>query len=1204
MKTSYSESNSLKSLTQALVLGVGLSAGSAFGQSIIEVGGAATIGDTALTAVGLPATGDTFNAAGDAGNVISGLISTTATVITTGNVSLSFDHRYFMESGWDGGAVFVSINGGAFTYLPAIAFSAEGYVGDTTANAGSAWITNGEDVFYGKSTGYDTPVFVTSVADLGPLTAGDTIAVEFRGAWDGFFNEAGTDWEISTVTLTDAGAADILDVDFVADGVSGFTVMDTGPINNPWTYLTPTHAFEIDGDLLTADRYTPSAPGGIIDIDGANFSVSLLAGTLDIGDSFTLFDLSGGATLTGTPGSLSLPGGTWDTSLFDTTGVITVLDPASPLIYEPFADLDSTLSGNTPGLGLTGTWGAESFVADGSLIYGGLAYSGGRVVTNPGDQFQQNGISPGTTLSDAGLLDDGATLWFSCLIVKSAKVSSSNDRRVYVSLGTGNPDGFDRIGGNSGSGFTVAVNKISNTGVQARLWNDGSDGAGGAAGGVNDLSVADGDTFLAVGKITWGAFGTPGSDVFELYLPDEDLVLGPVVSTISADFDQNGLGVGGAAANAFDTIGIGAGRPQNLVPEVDEIRFGATYGDVTPLDLSAPELVSTSPADEAPDGLLTQQIATFNEPVFVGVGDIRIVNDTDVVTTTIPVGDPQIVVSGRTLTITPTVPLLGNKAYHIEIDAGAVTNYNLLDYAGILNATDWNFIADGTDPTLASITDSVSPLPNLTNTTVTYTVTFDEAMIAGTVDTSDFANGGSAGITVDSVTATVDPAVYEVVVTTLTAGDLTLEIVASAVITDLSGNALDTTVALPDDTTITVNDPAPTAASLANDFQGTIASEQHPTFPNEARYFHVSVNAANPGTGSYAATIVGTNTPAGSFVRNYTGLVEAYAFGSGANSNLTIGMTGGPSPSIISFTTEDDGFDGFAQAQAKVWDATDPGALLATDGPGTGDTDLPYIAAADKNSGMWRSLGGAVGTVDISSLASGSIHIYYGAFSSTPTVKVTLKDTDNVAADIVLSDVHSIAGGGNGDAADRSEYYLAEIDFVTDGFYDEIEFEWLANGTDYTGNGRGLGVVVTGPDIVATNDFVDWIATFPGVGGDTGFDDDADADGNANGLENFFGTDPSVFSAGLSIEGVNTGAGTFTFSHPQNPTPADDVSAPAYTWSTDLATFTADGAANAGTTVTFVATPDTPVVGTTTVVATVTGTAIDKLFVRVGVTNP
>jgi hypothetical protein len=722
---------------------------------------------------------------------------------------------------------------------------------------------------------------------------------------------------------------------------------------------------------------------------------------------------------------------------------------------------------------------------------------------------------------------DGATLWFSALIVNNTS-SLTADEQTYVSLGTGNADGFDRIGGNTGSGFTVAVSKNAEGAVTAQGWNDGSDGAGGAFRGAN-VAVTKGATFLAVGKITWGPFGTAGSDVFELYLPGPDLVLGSPVSTVAGNFDQLGTA---DPANAFDTISFAGRIPLAGVPEVDEIRFGATYADVTPRDVTAPVVVSTNPVDDSPSGQSNQQVVTFNEPVFVGTGNIRIVNDTDSVTTTIPVGDSQVVVSGRTLTITPTTPLLGGKAYHIEIDAGAVKNGNNLNFAGISTATEWNFIADGGAPTVASITDNVSPLPLLVGTSVTYTVTFDEAIKATTIETSDFANAsvGGASVTIDSVSPTANPAVFQVKVTANSVGNLTLAIVDGAVITDLSGNPLDTTPAIPDDTTIAVNAPATTAAILANAFQATIASEQHPTYAGEARYFHVSVNPANAGTGSYAATITGTpdNTPAPVFVRNYTGPVLSYKFAGGAENTvgtMGVGMSGGDE-SLITHTTVDPSYDGFGQQQAKVWDATDPGADLATGGA------TPNTAVADKNAGLFRSLGGAVGTVNISGLASGSVHIYYGSFSATPSVRVTMRDLDNVAADIVLPNVHSIAGGGNGDAANRTEYYLAEIDFVTDGFYDVIEYEWLANGVDYTGNGRGIGTVLTGPDEL--DDYSTWAAIFaPADLSDPTAD--LDGDGWTNDQERLFGLDPT---SGASVNPISVpldaAAGTFSFTR-RNP---------------------------------------------------------------------
>ena len=44
---------------------------------------------------------------------------------------------------------------------------------------------------------------------------------------------------IGTVKLTDSAAADFLDVDFTADGPSGFTVASSGSLPGPGTYLSP-----------------------------------------------------------------------------------------------------------------------------------------------------------------------------------------------------------------------------------------------------------------------------------------------------------------------------------------------------------------------------------------------------------------------------------------------------------------------------------------------------------------------------------------------------------------------------------------------------------------------------------------------------------------------------------------------------------------------------------------------------------------------------------------------------------------------------------------------------------------------------------------------------------------------------------------------------------------------------------------------------
>ncbi|MCX6876373.1 MAG: Ig-like domain-containing protein [Verrucomicrobia bacterium] len=132
--------------------------------------------------------------------------------------------------------------------------------------------------------------------------------------------------------------------------------------------------------------------------------------------------------------------------------------------------------------------------------------------------------------------------------------------------------------------------------------------------------------------------------------------------------------------------------------------------------------------------------------------------------------------------------------------------------------------------------------------------------------------------------------------------------------------------------------------------------------------------------------------------------------------------------------------------------------------------------------------------------------------------------------------------------------------------------------------------------------FASWITGKSGVGGQTAVSDDPDGDGNDNGVENFFGTEPGVFSAGVVVGTVNPGTGTFTFTHPQGAL-ASDLTV-GYRWSTDLVTFHNDGASTGGTTVTFSTVPDPVEAGTpTTVTATVTGTPVQKLFLRVEVTQ-
>jgi hypothetical protein len=54
----------------------------------------------------------------------------------------------------------------------------------------------------GDSAGYGTPSYITSIASLGSFTAGDTIKVQFYGAWDEATTGSNPNWVVDNVTVS------------------------------------------------------------------------------------------------------------------------------------------------------------------------------------------------------------------------------------------------------------------------------------------------------------------------------------------------------------------------------------------------------------------------------------------------------------------------------------------------------------------------------------------------------------------------------------------------------------------------------------------------------------------------------------------------------------------------------------------------------------------------------------------------------------------------------------------------------------------------------------------------------------------------------------------------------------------------------------------------------------------------------------------
>ena len=110
-------------------------------------------------------------------------------------------------------------------------------------------------------------------------------------------------------------------------------------------------------------------------------------------------------------------------------------------------------------------------------------------------------------------------------------------------------------------------------------------------------------------------------------------------------------------------------------------------------DTTPPVISATSPTDDAAGVALgSNLVATFNENVQKGTGNItlRLAAD-DSVVETIDVTSGQVNDSGADVTIDPTSDLVDDTAYYVQFDAGAIEDTSGNDFAGISDATTWNF---------------------------------------------------------------------------------------------------------------------------------------------------------------------------------------------------------------------------------------------------------------------------------------------------------------------------------------------------------------------------------------------------------------------------------------------------------------------------------------------------------------------------------
>ena len=236
-------------------------------------------------------------------------------------------------------------------------------------------------------------------------------------------------------------------------------------------------------------------------------------------------------------------------------------------------------------------------------------------------------------------------------------------------------------------------------------------------------------------------------------------------------------------------------------------------------DEIAPTLTSSSPADNSTNILAgANLVLTFSEAMKAGSGNIVISNGSDI--RTISIADKtQITMTDKTVTINPTTDFVSETTYNVLMATGVLKDVAGNSFAGITNATAWNFtIVDSITPALVSTataetsgngndavigsgetpsvytppTDTTPPTVTLASSvdavkmaeTATITASFSEAVTGFTVD--DFVSVAGAF----SHFVTTDSSHYSALFTptpSSTATDSAITIAANSY-TDTAGN--------------------------------------------------------------------------------------------------------------------------------------------------------------------------------------------------------------------------------------------------------------------------------------------------------------------------------------------------------------------------------------------------------------------------------
>ena len=143
---------------------------------------------------------------------------------------------------------------------------------------------------------------------------------------------------------------------------------------------------------------------------------------------------------------------------------------------------------------------------------------------------------------------------------------------------------------------------------------------------------------------------------------------------------------------------------------IDDINISFTTSNVVTYN---PNLISTTPANNATGVAVNSNLTmTFDRTVSKGTGNIYIKNTTDGTSLTKAVSSSDVVVNGKTVTIS-NLGLLASKNYAIQLDSSAFDTAGY-KYAGIYNLTTWKFSTELLS--VSSLSNNANALSLIKNT--------------------------------------------------------------------------------------------------------------------------------------------------------------------------------------------------------------------------------------------------------------------------------------------------------------------------------------------------------------------------------------------------------------------------------------------------------------------------------------------------------